>query len=235
MGKTSRSNGRTPRPLRRLLNLLRRFSSLSVILGELPVEPAARTVFPVVIEPNDVIIEVGARMGDGTRVLANLGRQVYAFEPSRESFLLLKAFTNKIGNVEAYNVAVGSHRGTAMLQKDRSFSGVASLQEVADVHYSKSQPVRMVTLDGIKYEQPPTSLVVDCEGYELEVLRGAERLLPTLTKVLVETHIMADGTTTTERVISHLGRFFSKLEINQAGNERWVIARKPRNVVSSPS
>ena len=235
MGKTSGSNGRTPRPLKRLLNLLRRFSYLSAILGELPVEPAARTVFPLMIGPNDVIIEVGARMGDGTRVLANLGRQVYAFEPSRESFLLLKAFTNKIGNVKAYNVAAGSHRGTAMLQKDRSFSGVASLQKIADVHYSKSQPVGMVTLDGIKYEQPPTSLVVDCEGCELEVLRGAERLLPTLTKVLVETHIMADGTTTTERVISHLGRFFSELEIDQAGNERWVIARKPRNVSSSPS
>jgi len=191
-------------------------------------EPAAREIFPNLIGPEDVIVEVGARMGDGTRVLAKLGKQVYAFEPARESFFLLKIFTRVNKNVRGYNIALGSSKGEALLQKDRTFSGVSSINKVTGVRYTQKEKVAVTRLDSVRFEFPPTSLVVDCEGSELPVLKGAERLLPNLRMVFVETHSMNDGSDTTSDVISELGRFFLEVRTQYAGLERWVIASKPK-------
>ena len=191
-------------------------------------EPAAKEIFPKLIGPEDVIVEVGARMGDGTRVLANLGKQVYAFEPARESFFLLKIFTRVNKNVRGYNIALGSSKGEALLQKDRTFSGVSSINKVTGVRYVQKEKVTVTRLDRVRFEFPPTSLVVDCEGSELPVLKGAERLLPNLRMVFVETHSMNDGSDTTSDVISELGRFFLEVRTQYAGLERWVIASKPK-------
>lgn len=220
---------RVPRPILRAFNLLRRFSSLSLVLGGLPVEPAAETIFPNLIGAEDVIVEVGARMGDGTRVLAKLGKQVYAFEPSRGSFLLLKTFTRKNKNVKAYNLALGSQAERATLRKDRAFSGVASLKKISDVRYSSWESVGVVRLDSLTFKLSPTTLVLDCEGSEMEVLKGAEKLLPKLNTVLVETHTMENGSDTIDAVVSELRSSFPKLRLESAGTERWVIAQRNPN------
>ncbi len=191
-------------------------------------ESAAREIFPNLIGPEDVILEIGARMGDSTRVLAKLGKQVYAFEPARESFFLLKLFTRGNKNVRGYNIALGSSKGEAFLQKDRSFSGVSSINKVTGVRYIQKEKVVVTRLDSVRFEFPPTSLVVDCEGSELPVLKGAERLLPNLRAVFVETHSMDDGSDTTTDVISELGRFFLEVRTQHAGLDRWVIASKPK-------
>ena len=191
-------------------------------------EPAAREIFPRLISSEDVVVEVGARMGDGTRVLAKLSKQVYAFEPARESFFLWRLFTSGNRNVRGYNIALGSSTGEALLEKDRSFSGVSSFNKVVGVRYAQKEKVAVTRLDNLRFEFPPTSLIVDCEGSELLVLKGAERLLPSLRRVFVETHLMEDGSDTTNDVIAELGRFFLEVRTQHAGLERWVIASKPR-------
>ncbi len=140
----------------------------------------------------------------------------------------MKLFTRGNKNVRGYNIALGSSKGEAFLQKDRSFSGVSSINKVTGVRYIQKEKVVVTRLDSVRFEFPPTSLVVDCEGSELPVLKGAERLLPNLRAVFVETHSMDDGSDTTTDVISELGRFFLEVRTQHAGLDRWVIASKPK-------
>lgn len=215
-----------PRPLRRAVNLLRRIPYLSILFGERPVEPAANRFYPEYITKSDVVVEVGARMGDGTRVLAEIARHVYAFEPARQNYLILKALTRHLHNVEAYNLALADQVGEAYLNKDRSFSGVASLRNIAEVNYVAQERVRVFNLDALKFKISPTSLVLDCEGAECEVLRGGVNLLPTLRSVLVETHVLSDGSNTTEPVVEELNRFFPNVRVESVAPVVWVLARK---------
>ena len=196
-------------------------------MGDPPVEQAVARFYPEYINADDVVVEVGARMGDGTRVLARLARHVYALEPARRSFLLLRIFTKGCKNVNAYNIGLSDHTGYAELQTDRGFSGVASLKKLADVGYISKETVRVAKLDCLTFSPPPTSLVLDCEGSEIEVLKGAEESLSAMKSVLVETHTLADGFTTLDEVVRKLGKFPFQLRVASAGNESWVLAKKP--------
>lgn len=215
-----------PRPLRRLVNLLRRLPFLSPLLGSRPIEPGVRSLYSRYIMPEDVVVEVGARMGDGTRVLANIATHVYSFEPSKESFLILRTMTRTHHNVDAYNIALGDSTGEAYLNKDRSFSGVASIKKLAAVNYAAQEKVKVTALDNIRFKLEPTSLVIDCEGFESEVLKGAQNSLPQLRSVLVETHTLSDGSNTLDPVTKELERFFRKVTVATAGQDHWVLAQR---------
>jgi FkbM family methyltransferase len=215
-----------PRPLRRIANFLRRLPFLSVVLGERPLEPAVKRLYIDCIAADDVVVEVGARMGDATRTLSAIAKHVYSFEPSKSSFLVLKTLTRTRHNVTVYNIALSDRSGEAYLYKDRSFSGVSSLKKLSDVDYVSSERVSVTTLDGIEFKLPPTVLVLDCEGSEEEVLRGGAKLLPQIRSALVETHVLGNGSSTLESVQEGLGRMFPSVRVDRVGNENWVIARR---------
>src|SRR5579864_422327 len=215
-----------PRRLRRLVNLLRRLPLVSIILGDRPLEPAVVQLYSGCVSSDDVVVEVGARMGDATRTLSVIAKHVYSFEPSKSSFLVLKTLTRTRHNVEVYNLALSDRPGDAYLYKDRSFSGVSSLKKLSDVDYVSTESVSVSTLDGIMFKLPPTVLVLDCEGSEEEVLKGGPKLLPRLRSVLVETHVLSDGSSTLELVQEELGRLFPSVRVDRVGNENWVIARR---------
>lgn len=215
-----------PKPIRRVVNLLRRIPFFSTVFRGRPLEKGIRLLYSEYIATNDVVVEVGARMGDGTRLLAGIARHVYSFEPSRTSFTVLKVLTRTQHNVDVYNLALSDHHGEAHLYRDRSFSGVASLKKLNLVSYVAREKVTLSTLDGINFRLCPTTLVVDCEGSELEVLRGGRKLLAEVRSVLVETHILSDGCSTMAPVRDELSRFFPTVKIDQVGNESWVIAQR---------
>ena len=223
----SRARGEfIPKPIRRILNLLRRYPFLTSLLGERPAEPAVKNLYSQYISKNDVVVEIGARMGDGTRLLADIAAHVYSFEPARYSFFVLKRIARMRHNVTAYNLAVGDRPAVALLSRDRSFSGVASIKKIANVDYVAEEKVKVVTLDSLNFNLPPTSLVVDCEGYEEEVLKGAVGMLPHLKSVLVETHTLSDGSNTLDSVVQELSRFFPSLWVKYVGHDCWVVCHR---------
>ena len=189
-------------------------------------EDAVARLYSHHIKQDDVVVEVGARMGDATRTLARISKQVYSFEPSKSSFLVLKATTSMRRNVDVYNLALGDRSGDAFLYKDRSFSGVASLKRLSDVNYVSQEKVAVRTLDEISFGLLPTALIVDCEGSENEVLKGGRRLLPNLRRVLVETHVLSDGSSTLDSVREELTRLFPIVQTDKVGNEYWVVAER---------
>ena len=134
------------------------------------------------IEPARTIFDVGAHVGQTAATMCSLypSARLYCFEPSPETFrTLVQNCASK--KVSAVNKAVGSSVGTEKMYavKDSCLNSLVS--QLNSPRPDSSQVTVMVTtLDQFCEEQGVSHidfLKTDTEGYELEVLKGATRLL----------------------------------------------------------
>jgi FkbM family methyltransferase len=142
--------------------------------------PGESDVFQKFLAPGMTVVEVGANIGAHTVELSRLvgptGR-VHAFEPQRIVFQTLCAnlALNACANVFADQAAVGAAPGEILvpfLPPDRpaNFGGL-SLRGA-----TQGERVPLRALDAL--ELPACHVLkLDCEGMEIEALRGAERLV----------------------------------------------------------
>lgn len=134
-----------------------------------------------------VIFDVGAHLGQYAATILSVfeGRaQVHCFEPTPQTFAGLRMRFADDPRVHPYPFAVGSRDGTIMLHMNAARSGLASVfpdaLQLNGVAVTASAPVEIVRLDtfclarGIDHIH---FLKADVEGAELDVLRGAGRLL----------------------------------------------------------
>lgn len=137
------------------------------------------------IRPGDTVLDIGANIGMITVAMAKLvgseGR-VHSFEPNPSMIGLLRQAIarNHLSNVRLHPVALGPQPATLELRIPRMNSGAASL--VRNRHDSDCEivnvPVRQ--LDSVAMSEGIRSIrliKIDVEGYEAEVLRGADTLL----------------------------------------------------------
>jgi FkbM family methyltransferase len=134
------------------------------------------------IEPTGTIFDVGAHVGHTAATFCSVypSARVYCFEPSPETF---KTLVQNCGskNVSAVNMALGSCVGTEQMYavKDSYLNSLVS-QLNSPRPDSSQVTVRVTTLDQFCEEHGVRHidfLKTDTEGYELEVLKGATRLL----------------------------------------------------------
>jgi FkbM family methyltransferase len=139
----------------------------------------------------DFLIESAAQeSGTFIDVGANIGAIALPFAHSRprwrtlaieahrglHAVLSANALNNRLDNVETFHAAAGAARGLvefpeASLGEGRNF-GMLRLGAAAE----RTEPVRMLTLDELAPED--TQIIkIDVEGYEPEVLAGAQALL----------------------------------------------------------
>jgi len=183
-------------------------------------ETETSELYPRYMNSNDVVVEIGARVGGGTLLLSKLVNQVYSFEPNSDSFRQLKRNSKKNDNVTLFNFALGAEDGEALLyvSKYMKYSHIATLKKRGNVEYEAKEKVKIRRLDDFKFPKKPSALIIDCEGFEEEVLKGATETLNTVQKVLIETHKFSDGTSSETQVIPLLSNFNTKLV------DGWVIA-----------
>jgi len=189
-----------------------------------PPETEGLILYPRFVLPSDVVIEVGARIGGGTLLLSNLAKHVYSFEPNPSSFRHLKTFTKKKTNVTIFQCGCGAENGEALLNllENDKLSNIASIKNRKDVKFTRKEKIKIIKLDDFEFELKPTILIIDCEGYELEVLKGAKKILNEVNKVLVELHPGLDGTSTLEPIISE----FKDYSIDTKVCPGWVVVTK---------
>lgn len=143
------------------------------------------------LRPGDLFVDIGANVGTYT-VLggAVAGANCVAVEPIRDAYerLLLNVNLNRIQDkVEALNVGIASAAGT------RTFtSGLDTMNHVC-AGADGGEPVRVATLDDVLSDAAPTLLKIDVEGYEAEVIAGAERVLAAESLIAVVMELNGSG------------------------------------------
>lgn len=150
--------------------------------------PEMRFMKEKIIREGDVIFECGSHQGCTTILLSEWVRskgKVFAFEPNFENFEILKTNVtlNSIANVELFNNAVGKHSGEITIDASTSNSSIIVDGSV----HNKYKTVKMINLDYFQ-EYHPDVLKIDVEGFEKEVLIGAEKILKTNPKLAIELH-----------------------------------------------
>lgn len=130
------------------------------------------------IKKGDVILDVGANMGNHSLYWANEGKakKIYAFEPLPEAFDILKTnveINNLQGKVIPLNIGLSSKKtnGRAFVLVDDNIGGTSISQD-------PEGNLKLERLDDIIFDEQHIDLVkIDVEGHELYVLQGARNTL----------------------------------------------------------
>lgn len=138
------------------------------------------------------IIDVGANDGWFARTIYRFTsriniKELISFEPLRSQGKYLKNLAERYDNFSYESIALGEERTTCELT-EYGTTGLSSLKNLRANSYSShfnteildAYHVEVSTLDHYVREngvQAPIILKVDTQGYEMEVLRGAEKLL----------------------------------------------------------
>jgi FkbM family methyltransferase len=152
----------------------------------------------------DMLLDVGANTGQYTQSLFDNGYsgKVISFEPlsSAHSVLSKRASGNNRWTV-APRCAVGAEDGTTTIHISEN-SVSSSLLNMLDSHLEGAQESKIIgseevqirSLDSLHALYEPGSknifLKIDVQGYEQPVLKGAEKLFPTLRGVEIEMSIV---------------------------------------------
>jgi FkbM family methyltransferase len=160
-------------------------------------DPKITWVLKQVLKPGDRALDVGANIGLLTLWMSKLvGPQgaVHAFEPNPILCRILGTTLarNKISNVKLHSFALGASEGEMELRVPKGNLGAGSLvRQTSQAEQICNVPVRK--LDDVIFQQSNSGIALiklDVEGFELEVLRGARRVLQELrpAAILFESH-----------------------------------------------
>ncbi len=141
------------------------------------------------VAPESLVVDVGAALGLWTIPLGvrarSIGSLVWAVEPhpNNHGWLERNIAANDLADVvEVHPCALGNQGGTVMMQTPEQGKGAAAGNSAivpASSFAPSSVDVTIRRLDEIPRPKPVSLIKLDVEGFELEVLRGAERLLET--------------------------------------------------------
>lgn len=151
------------------------------------------------ITPGARVIDVGAQRGYFTQRAARAGAHVLSFEPDPDNQTLFYAWLNEDAqpNVVFRTEAVWSKSGESRrLHQNPEHSGNSSLVWEFD---GPSYMVQTIALDDLNI-QKCNLLKIDAEASEVEILKGAKKLIRQLRPVVVmEIHSVALHTAVAEQ------------------------------------
>jgi FkbM family methyltransferase len=148
---------------------------------------AMRHHYAALIEPGDLVFDIGAHVGNQTRCLAGLGARVVAIEPQPRFATWLRWLFRGDPRVVVVETALGAKSGKASLYPSPRTPTVASLStdwiasvgsapSFSRVRWEAPLEVPVTTLDAlIEQHGLPRFCKIDVEGFEAEILRGLSR------------------------------------------------------------
>jgi FkbM family methyltransferase len=148
---------------------------------------------------DDVVLDVGANIGLMTCHAARLAGHVIALEPSAATYtrLLHNIELNQLENVNALQVAAGREAGhLPMYYRPDVGSGGSTMR---DLEREADELVTVARIDDL-VSRPVSFMKIDVEGYELEALLGAPRVLASEPVVCMEHSRLVPGSTASESV-----------------------------------
>ena len=196
-----------------------RSCGFDIIRYEASGDPFARRVELIRRRSIDVVLDVGANDGPYAKALRDggFGGRIVSFEPQAEAYARLAREAAGDPLWETHKVAVAASNGRALLHVAANSSS-SSLLPMTEQHtmsapesrYVGEEDVEVISLDslgdGLLSPAERGYLKVDVQGAELDVLRGAERLLSRAHAVEVELSLarLYEGGSLLSEVIAHL-------------------------------
>lgn len=132
------------------------------------------------LKPGQTFIDCGANIGIWTIVAASaVGKagNIYAFEPNPNTFKKLHRNVYEISNLDSNVNLLKSAVGNEQKEIQFLCTENHNVSQITSENDSRAILVSVVTLDSIFKEQKVHGLKIDVEGFELEVLKGAENIL----------------------------------------------------------
>ena len=128
------------------------------------------------LRPSDLFVDIGANVGAYTILAsAEIKAKTIAIEPVPSTFenLTANVLINQIQNkVETLNIGLSRKKGTLEFTKSHD-----TVNHVAKDHEKDKINVDVDTLDSIVKDKYPSLIKIDVEGFETEVILGAENIL----------------------------------------------------------
>jgi len=160
------------------------------------------------ISANDLFIDIGANIGNHTIFMAKVvGCKVLSFEPNK---YLVKALSetikmNKLSDyVTLISKGVGKRNSYASFTEEvKNNIGAQKL----NISTNKKDDIEVITLDSLEYEDDIKMIKIDVEGMELDVLKGAW-------KIISKNHPVIYAEAATKEEFLPIYNYLSKLNYN---------------------
>ena len=148
------------------------------------------------IRPNSLVFDVGANVGNRTKIFIRLGARVVAFEPQAKCADFLHQMFRKNQSFRLVRKALGPVQETATMFICNS-NTISSLSETwinattksgrfGSYEWTRREEVDVTTLDvAIEQFGCPSFTKIDVEGFEFEVLKGLTRPIESISLEVV--------------------------------------------------
>jgi hypothetical protein len=184
-------------------------------------------------KPITGIIQVGAHIGGELQTLKELSDNILMFEPQKNIFEQLLNNIKDEPSIIAENIALGSSAGKLKMYKEHSNGGQSSSLMMPALHtiqypgivFTDTEEVEVKTLDC--YMEGKSNkyniMMLDVQGYELEVLKGATETLKTIEYILCEVNRaeLYRGCPMVDEIDSHLSKFGFKRDVTSWDGYTW--------------
>lgn len=171
------------------------------------------------------VVHIGAHYGEEIQDYVSRGIQnITVFEPLSGNFnILFQRLQNVNADIQGYQVALGSEKGTATMylsSNEAQSSSILKPKEHLDHHpdvtFDGTEEVEVDLLDN--YDLRGANFMnVDVQGYELEVFKGGKKTLEQIDYLYCEVNRgeMYEGNPMVEDLDEYLGEYgFERVETN---------------------
>jgi FkbM family methyltransferase len=146
------------------------------------------------------VIQIGSHWAEEHSIYQrhSIENMIY-FEPDPRTYaqMLENLSVDKISNIQTYNIALGNEN--KMIDFNVSDNGGASssilepklhLQQHPNVHFVEKIQVEMKRFDDLNLDVTNFNFAnLDCQGYEYEIFKGANKLLKQVDYVMTEINV----------------------------------------------
>ena len=126
------------------------------------------------------IIQVGANIGQEIPILTKYAKNIYLFEPLTEAFNTLKENISKYKNIKIFKFALGEKDEMKKINiSNTNFSASSSflkpslhLEYFPEIEFDSYEEVQIKRFDSIDSKFVANFLILDVQGFELNVIKG---------------------------------------------------------------
>ena len=196
-------------------------------------EPYESSLVRKHVKPGMTVYNIGANLGYYTILVSEcVGSKgkVYAFEPAPANFKLLEknVTENKLTNVEIFQIAFGTEKGSAALSLSSTNSGDHRLQEISSRNQVVVDVESIDSFISVSHAQPDV-IIMDVQGAEYDVLQGALHVTNAKEPLIIFTEFWPGGLN--ERSPEGARKMLEVLE--RAGMAVYIIEEKSRSITTT--